>query len=64
MRVLSKLAEYSEYLQRMERITSETHPTIDASLINGIVNKVLNKGRYTLTEIEGYDVLIPKSTEQ
>ena len=50
MRVLSKLAEYSEYLQRMERITSETHPTIDASLINGIVNKVLNKGRYTLTE--------------
>ena len=58
MRVLSKLAEYSEYLQRMERITSETHPTIDASLINGIVNKVLNKGRYTLTEIEGYDVFI------
>ena len=57
MRVLSKLAEYSEYLQRMERITSETHPTIDASLINGIVNKVLNKG-YTLTEIEGYDVFI------
>lgn len=56
--MLSKLAEYSEYLQRMERITKETHPSIDASLINGIVNKVLNKGRYTLTEIEGYDVVL------
>lgn len=56
--MLSKLAAYSEYLQRMERITKETHPSIDASLINGIVNKVLNKGRYTLTEIEGYDVVL------
>lgn len=56
MRVLAKLADYSEYLQRMGARTSETHPKIDAQLINGYVNKVASKGRYTLTEIEGYDV--------
>ena len=56
MRVLSKLADYSEYLQRMAKISTETHPSIDAQLITGICEKVRNKGRYTLTEIEGYDV--------
>lgn len=56
MRVLAKLADYSEYLQRMGAVKSETHPKIDAQLINGYVNKVASKGRYTLTEIEGYDV--------
>lgn len=56
MRVLAKLTEYSEYLQRIQALKGETHPSIDASLINGLVSKVANKGRYTLTEIEGYDV--------
>ena len=56
MRVLSKLADYSEYLQRTAKITTETHPKIDTQLINSIVKRVANKGRYTLTEIEGYDV--------
>lgn len=56
MRVLSKLADYSEYLQRTSKITAETHPKIDVQLINSIVDRVANKGRYTLTEIEGYDV--------
>ena len=56
MRVLAKLTEYSEYLQRVQALKGETHPSIDASLINGLVSKVANKGRYTLTEIEGYDV--------
>lgn len=56
MRVLSKLADYSEYLQRTSKITTETHPKIDVQLINSIVDRVANKGRYTLTEIEGYDV--------
>lgn len=56
MRVLSKLADYSEYLQRTSKIVTETHPTVDAQLITGICDKVRNKGRYTLTEIEGYDV--------
>lgn len=57
MRVLSKLADYSEYLQRTAAVTSETHPKIDAQQIRGIAEKVASKGRYTLTEIEGYDVL-------
>ena len=57
MRVLSKLADYSEYLQRVGALTTETHPKVDAQLINGLVEKVRGKGRYTLTEIEGYDVL-------
>ena len=56
MRVLSKLSDYSEYLQRTSKITTETHPKIDIQLINSLVNKVASKGRYTLTEIEGYDV--------
>ena len=56
MRVLAKLADYSEYLRRMSAVKSETHPKIDAQLINGYVSKVASKGRYTLTEIEGYDV--------
>ena len=56
MRVLSKLADYSEYLQRVGALQTETHPKVDAQLINGLVEKVLGKGRYTLTEIEGYDV--------
>ena len=56
MRVLSKLADYSEYLQRAAAVTTETHPTIDAQQIRGIAQKVADKGRYTLTEIEGYDV--------
>lgn len=29
---------------------------MDISAINGIFNKILNKGRTTLTEVEGYDV--------
>lgn len=56
MRVLSKLADYSEYLQRVGAVKTETHPKVDAQLINGLVEKVRGKGRYTLTEIEGYDV--------
>jgi hypothetical protein len=56
MRVLSKLAEYSEYLQKTAGITQETHPKIDAQFINNKIRQVANKGRYTLTEIEGYDV--------
>ena len=56
MRVLSKLADYSEYLQRAAAVTTETHPTIDAQQIRSIAQKVADKGRYTLTEIEGYDV--------
>ncbi|KAK8811250.1 hypothetical protein WA538_005409 [Blastocystis sp. DL] len=57
MRVLSKLADYSEYLQRVGALRTETHPKVDAQLINGLVEKVRGKGRYTLTEIEGYDIL-------
>ena len=57
MRVLSKLTDYSEYLQRVGALRMETHPKVDAQLINGLVEKVRGKGRYTLTEIEGYDVL-------
>lgn len=63
MRVLAKLADYSEYLQRMGAMTSETHPKIDAQLINGYVSKVASKGRYTLTEIEGYDVRVGGACE-
>ena len=63
MRVLAKLADYSEYLQRMGARTSETHPKIDAQLINGYVSKVASKGRYTLTEIEGYDVGVGEACE-
>ena len=66
LRVLSKLSRYKEYLDDRKTITSEvfsmkgvslqTYPTVDIPAINSIFNTVLNKGRTTLTEIEGYDV--------
>ncbi|KNB44765.1 acyl-synthetase [Blastocystis sp. subtype 4] len=56
LRVLSKLASYQEYLTARKSIHSETYPSIDMTQVNALFNKVANKGRFTLTEVEGYDV--------
>lgn len=40
----------------MKGVSLQTYPTVDIPAINTIFNTVLNKGRTTLTEIEGYDV--------
>lgn len=37
-------------------IIIQTYPNVDISAINTIFNNTLNKGRTTLTEVEGYDV--------
>ena len=66
MRVLDKLVSYKEYLDARKSVTSEvgvgaaresqTYPEIDVRQVNALFDKVLQKGRTTLTEIEGYDV--------
>ena len=67
LRVLDKLVSYKEYLDARKSVTSEvgvdearesqTYPEIDVRQVNALFDKVLQKGRTTLTEIEGYDVL-------
>ena len=67
LRVLNKLVSYKEYLDARKSVTSEvgvgvaresqTYPEIDVRQVNALFDKVLQKGRTTLTEIEGYDVL-------
>ena len=66
LRVLNKLVSYKEYLDARKSVTSEvsvgvaresqTYPEIDVRQVNALFDKVLQKGRTTLTEIEGYDV--------
>ena len=66
LRVLNKLVSYKEYLDARKSVTSEvgvgaaresqTYPEIDVRQVNALFDKVLKKGRTTLTEIEGYDV--------
>lgn len=66
LRVLDKLVSYKEYLDARKSVTSEvgvgaaresqTYPEIDVRQVNALFDKVLQKGRTTLTEIEGYDV--------
>lgn len=56
MRVLAKLADYSEFLQRHAAVRSETHPQVDLARVREVVQRVAAKGRRTLTEPEGYDV--------
>ena len=66
MRGLDKLVAYKEYLDACKSVTSEvsvgaardaqTYPEIDVRQVNALFDKVLQKGRTTLTEIEGYDV--------
>ena len=63
---LNKLVSYKEYLDARKSVTSEvgvgvaresqTYPEIDVRQVNALFDKVLQKGRTTLTEIEGYDV--------
>ena len=66
LRVLNKLVSYKEYLDARKSVTSEvsvgvaresqTYPEIDVRQVNALFDPVLQKGRTTLTEIEGYDV--------